>query len=468
MRCFAAPKRPPCAAVRFGSFFIFEKIFFEKNMKKIRLMWAVVALCGTAAVAQEPGEPYQFRDEKVLTATPVKNQENTGTCWAFSTASFLESEVQRLGKGDVNLSEMFVVRHIYRQKCENYVRRQGTAQLSQGGLAHDLINAIRTQGIVPEDVYPGRKDPLKPFDHTALEKKLKTKCDDLVALGKKGELPADWTKQIDALLDEEFGPLPGKFSVGGKPYVSTTYLQWLGLNPDDYVTITSFTHHPMYQAFVLEVPDNFSNGLVHNLPLDDLMRSLNYAIQQGYTACWDADVSNPGFAAKYGLAIVPKKEWADKNAAQREATFKYLEPQKNVTAEYRQQLFDRQETMDDHLMHITGIRAEASTADIYYAVKNSWGEISNLRGYLNVSEQYMRLNTISFLMHKKSLPLDVQQRLGFASGDVTIPTAPAGGFQRKPTSEAATPVTREQQQANPPAKGKNLRRLPPKEATPKN
>jgi bleomycin hydrolase len=435
-------------------------------MRKIQIFALAIALCGASATWAQ--DTYEFRDEKVMAATPVKNQENTGTCWAFSTASFLESEVNRLGKGDANLSEMFVVRHIYRQKCENYVRRQGTAQLGQGGLAHDLINAVRQYGIVPEQIYPGRKDPLKPFNHTELEKKLQKTCGDLVALGKKGELPADWLGQIDAILDAEFGPLPAaKFTVGDRAYVPTTYFEALGLHLDDYVTITSFTHHPFWESFILEVPDNFSNGAMYNIPLDDLMRSINYSLQQGYTACWDADVSNPGFAAKHGVALVPKTAWADKTDAQREATFKFIEAEKQITQEYRQQLFDRQETMDDHLMHLTGLRTETHTADIYYAVKNSWGEISSQKGYVNVSEAYMRLNTISFLVNKNALPLDIRQRLGLAPGEVTIPkSSPVPADHPKAVQGRQAPG--QEVQPAPAQNGVKTTRIPPKKGARKN
>jgi bleomycin hydrolase len=434
------------------------------SIKSISFFVLLLA-AATLSAQNTTGDRYEFRDEKVMKATPVKNQENTGTCWAFSTASFLESEVLRVGKGEVNFSEMYVVRHIYRQKCDNYVRRQGTAQLSQGGLAHDLINAVRTYGIVPEQIYPGRKDLLKPFDHTELEKKLQKTCSNLVELGKKGELPPNWIAQIDAILDDTFGPLPGKFTLEGRPHTANTYWESFGLNLDHYVTITSFTHHPMYKQFVLEVPDNFSNGMMYNVPLDDMMRSINYGLQQGFTACWDADVSNPGFAAKYGIAIVPTTEWKAKTDAQRDATFKYLEPQKVVTQEQRQELFDRQETMDDHLMHLTGLRAEAHTADIYYAVKNSWGEISDLKGYLNVSEAYMRLNTISFLMHRDALPLDLRQRLGLAPGDPVIPNSGSTTPSNQPKQKGAKP--QEQSMQVSPNKTTTTP-IPPKKGTRKN
>jgi bleomycin hydrolase len=394
--------------------------------------------------AQEP-EPFQFKEFKKVACTPIKSQQQTGTCWCFSALSFLESELLRAGKGEQNLSEMFIVRNIYRDKCENYVRRQGTAQLGEGGLGHDVINAVRKYGLVPEDVYPGRKDANKPYDHSKLEASLKEKCANLAKLGKEGKLPKNYLSSIDSLLDIEFGPLKRNFSVGATTYTPLEYASFLGLNMQDYVSITSFTHQPYWKPFVLEVPDNFSNGSFYNLPLDEMMRCLNYSIQQGYSIEWDADVSNDGFAAKYGVAIVPEKEWKDKNDAQKANSFKYYEPEKNITAEYRQNLFDRQETMDDHLMHIVGILDEGHSG-LYYIVKNSWGEISNYKGYVYTSEAYMRQNTISFLVNKNALPTDVRRHLGLEEGTYNIdkvketPSPKSNDSKIEPTPTKEKPI----------------------------
>ena len=386
--------------------------------------YCVLVFAGSWLHAQSAS--YSFKPFKHLEHTTVKNQHQTGTCWAFSTASFLESEVKRISQVDVDLSEMYIVRQVYKKKCENYVRRQGTAQLDEGGLAHDLINAVQEAGIVPEEVYPGRKDVSNPFNHAGLVKKLKLLCSDFVKKGKEGGLPKDWLQQIDSVLDEEFGVLPKKFTVGNRLFTPTIYRDYLGINASDYITLTSFTHHPFYQDVVLEIPDNFSNGAMYNLPLDELMRALNFAIQQGYTATWDADVSNEGFSAPNGLAILSAASWSEKTEKERAATFKFLERELLVSQEYRQELFDQQVTTDDHLMHIVGIDNEVSNTGIFYLVKNSWGTSSDLKGYLRASESYMRLNTISVTVNKRGLPLDMQQRLGVAAGEPVIQeTVPA-------------------------------------------
>lgn len=385
----------------------------------MRYTFILISFFAFFAAASAQQEAYQFKEVKSTAATPVKNQEQTGTCWAFSTASFLEGEVLRMGKGAFNLSEMYVVRHIYRLKCENYVRRQGHAQFGEGGLAHDLLHAIQQYGIVPESEYPGRKDASKPYNHSALEASLKKFCDGLIEQGMAGRLAANWTTRVDSLLDIEFGKVPNGFSVNGTRFTPTSFRDFLGINPADYVSITSYTHHPFYENFILEIPDNWANGSFFNMPLDDMMRCLNYAIQRGYSVEWDADVSNRGFSAQNGLAIVPGTEWKDKNNTAQSATFKYWEPEKNITQEYRQEMFDRLVVQDDHLMHITGILDEAHSG-LFYAVKNSWGEISNLKGYVNTSEAYMRLNTISFTVHKNALPADIRIKMGLDPGEVNI------------------------------------------------
>ena len=384
-----------------------------------QLFFCLLLLASGRVLLAQTSEAYEFKEVKTLACTPVKSQDQTGTCWAFSTSSFLESEALRLGKGQQDLSEMFVVRNIYRQKCDNYVRRQGHAQFGEGGLAHDEMNAIRQYGLMPESAYPGRKDPAKPYNHGPLQKTLKNLCDGFVGQASKGELPANWMARIDSLLDAEFGKIPLKFVVGQTEFTPLSFREYLGINPDDYVTLTSFSHHPFYSTFVLEIPDNWANGLFYNLPLSELMRCAKNSIQQGYTVEWDADVSNTGFAAGSGLAIVPEKDWREKDAAARASTFKMWEPEKTVTQEYRQQLFDRQETMDDHLMHIVGVVDELHSG-LYYIVKNSWGEISERKGFVYVSEAYMRVNTISFMVHKNAIPTDLRRRLGLEAGEVNI------------------------------------------------
>lgn len=387
----------------------------------------------TLALSAQNAEPYEFKEFKRLAATPVKSQDQTGTCWSFSTTSFLESELLRMGKGEHNLSEMFAVRHIYRQKCENYVRRLGKAQFGEGGLAHDKLNVVRQFGVVPESVYPGRKNTSVPFNHGAFVEQLQKMCDEFIAQAGKGQLKEDWLKAVDAALDAEFGPVPVQFTYNNTVFTPTSFRDFLGLNADDYVHITSFTHHPFWTSFVLEVPDNFANGAFYNLPLGDLMRCLNTSLQQGYSVEWDADISNRGFGRNEGIALVPEADWAGKSREQIANTFKYWEPEKTVDQQHRQRQFDRLETQDDHLMHIVGMLNE-DHGGVYYLVKNSWGESAGQNGYVNVSEAYMRLNTISFTIHKNALPPDIRKRMGLEGGAANM-----GGAATGDGAQGATP-----------------------------
>lgn len=405
-------------------------------MKKL-LLSLVLSATTLAVFAQT--EPYEFKEYKRQKATPVKSQDQTGTCWAFSTASFLESEALRAGKKEQDLSEMFIVRNIYHQKCDNYVRRQGHAQFGEGGLAHDALNAVSQFGLMPESAYPGRKDPTVPFNHGKLEKSLKTLCDDFIKQGEEGKLPADWIKSVDKMLDEEFGEVPTKFTYNGTQFTPVTYRDYLNIHPEDYVTVTSFSHHPFWTKFILEIPDNWSNGEMYNVPVSDLMRCAKNSIDLGYTVAWDADVSNEGFSAKNGLAIVPSTTWKDKDAIAQANTFKMWEPETKITQEFRQQLFDRQVTTDDHLMHIVGLVDEKHSG-LYYVVKNSWGEISDFKGYVYCSEAYMRQNTLSFLVHKDAIPEDLRRRLGLVPGDASINNTGGVGKNSTPADMKVQPA----------------------------
>ncbi len=376
-------------------------------------LWLLGAVCSITAVSgQKPAEPFEFKEIKVLAATPVKSQEKTLNCWSFSTLSMLESELLRAGKGEHDLSEMYVARLAYRKKCENYVRRQGKAQFSGGGLGQDALTIIRESGIVPEHIYPAKRT----MDAKQLDAQLKDMCDNLLEQAKENNLAANWLAKIDQQLDLTFGPLPEKFKIGTQEYTPLTYCFELGIQPDDFVNITSFTHHPFYGQFVLEIPDNWANTPYYNLPLAEMLRCLNFSIQQGFSVVWDTDTTNDGFSIDEGLAIVPELRPANKSTAD---LFRYWLPEESITPEKRQAAFDTQRTTDNHLMHITGILDETHSG-VYYQVKNSFGDNGDRKGYMYASEAYLRLQTLSLLVNKNALPPDVRKRLGIDPGEVMI------------------------------------------------
>lgn len=343
---------------------------------------------------------------KSIPATPVKNQAMTGTCWCFSTTSVVESQCIKDDLGEFDLSEMFSVRNVYLEKAKQYVMRQGHTQFGQGGLGHDLINAIAKYGAMPESVYSGLLDSAQGHNHVKLEKELKEYLDSVV---KSTPVAANWMEKFEEILDEELGDPPATFKYKGKEYTPLTFAsEVLKFNPNDYVFITSFTHHPYYEPFVLEVPDNFSNGMYYNIPLEEMLQITKDALNSGYSIGWDADVSNDGFQQRMGSAVnfynVPAglKQKGDLiNGVAKEA---------KVDAKVRQELFENLTTQDDHLMHITGL-AKSKTGNNFFRVKNSWGEIGPAGGYINVSESYFLLNTISLVIPKAGINRKLLDRL---------------------------------------------------------
>jgi bleomycin hydrolase len=344
-------------------------------------------------------EAYQFTEVIDLEATPVISQGNTGTCWSFSTSSFLESEIIRLTGKQIDLSEMYTVRNTYPKKAENYVMRQGKAQFSEGGLAHDVINSVRDYGLVPQEAFSGLFSSEESHNHAEmvaiLEAMVKTYVENP---GKK--LSKNWRKAVDAVLDVYLGKNLSSFTYQGKQYTPVSFREMTKIIPADYITITSFSHAPYYKPFILNIPDNWSYGAMYNVPLDEMMQIVDQALQKGFTVELDCDVSERTFSSKDGVAVVP---------ANLENNIKALQgiyPEMQVTQQYRQDEFENFDTTDDHLMHITGMLHDQKGTK-YYKVKNSWGsdETRNANGgYVYFSEAYMRLKTISIMVHKDAVP----------------------------------------------------------------
>ena len=323
-----------------------------------------------------------------LSCTAVKSQDKTGTCWSFSTVSFLESEMKRMGFNEMDLSEMYFVRFIYFDKAQNYVLRQGKANFSQGSLSHDVINVVKKHGIMTEEYYPGRVNN-DPYNHDQLEEELKTYLDQVIANKERGPY---WMTNVNKILDKHLGALP-------RGIIGKNLSQANGLIPRDYISFTSFKHHPYHSKFILEIPDNYSNGSYFNVPLADLRKIVDHALESGYTVAWDGDVSEKGFKAKEGYALLAPESsdgmW----------TMDFVESR--VSHAVRQSEFFTYKTTDDHLMHIVG-KVKGNDGTNYYKVKNSWGSIGPFDGFLYMSEAYFDMKTVGILVHKSAVPEDVK------------------------------------------------------------
>ena len=364
----------------------------------------------TEVIRNKKDGGYIFTIENQLAATPIKSQDRTGTCWSFSTVSFMESELLRMGKGEYNLSEMYVVRNIYPEKARLYVRMQGNSRFSAGGTFHDVHTVFNKFGMVPESVFPGRENGEKHM-HFEMDKVLKSMCDALIS-NPNGTLSDHWMNAIHGVLDAYLGERPETFTYKGKSYTPQTFASSLGINTDDYVELSSFTHHPWYKKFVLEIPDNWDYNQVYNVPLDELVETINHALKAGYTVAWDADVSEKTFSHRNGVAIIPAANWNDLSANERNELFEAPSEELVVTPEIRQASFDNYETTDDHLMHIVGL-AKDQNGKSYYMVKNSWGSDTNqCGGFVYTSEAYIRYKTIHILLHKDALSDGLREKLG--------------------------------------------------------
>lgn len=384
----------------------------------------VTTLASLLLAMSVSAQTYDFTVTDSVAVTPVKNQASSGTCWCFATTSFVESELLRKGKGEHDLSEMFIVRQkLLNQLNDNYLRR-GRGNIGQGSLSHTFLNAYNQAGIVPEEVYSGINYDSPRHNHGELMAMLEAVAG--VAVKAKKRSP-QYDKIVSNVLDTYLGPVPETFTYRGKTYTPKSFASSLGIDPSDYVELTSFTHHPYYEAFELEVPDNWEHARQYNLPLDELMEVIDGAIKNGYSVCWDGDVSERGFQFRHGAAIIPDVKALSRYSAADSAAFAPLTeaqrldsvfafrrpyPEIVVTPEIRQEGFETFVTTDDHLMHITGL-AKDQNGTKYYVTKNSWGTDRNdFGGYLNMSESFVRAKTIYVMMHKDALPSALRKRLG--------------------------------------------------------
>lgn len=421
------------AAISVFRIFGIAKTFY---MKKIFYAIALVGFSTSFSFGQfgysEPstnnvGSEYKFSKVAHLDATPVQSQGYTGTCWSFSALSFFESELIRKGNKNPDLlSEMFVVRKAYEGKAEKYIRMDGKVNFSEGGAFHDIPYVIRNYGIVPLEVYDGLNYGSEKHNHSELFAVLDGAVQGLLTNlkgSRSGSLSTAWKGAINGILDAYLGEDIKEFELKGKKYTPKSYATAIGLNMDDYISLTSFTNHEMNKECLLEIADNWAWGKSYNVSLDDLMGASEYALKEGYSLAWGADVSEAGFSFKNGLAINPvddetievsgsdNKNFSDAGADKKSNAFKTPVEEVNVTAEIRQEGYDNKTTTDDHGMHIVGMYKDQKGTK-YFLVKNSWGTGNYPEGYLYVSESYFKWKTINVYVHKDGLSKEMKKKLG--------------------------------------------------------
>lgn len=396
-------------------------------MKKIAISAAAVGLFFSAQaqnkITNKDGSEYEFTVISDIEATEVQSQGRTGTCWSFSALSFVESEIMRLGGGKHELSEMFIVRNTYSDKAESYVRMHGNLNFGPGGAFHDVSEMIKAHGIVPLQAYSGRPANEESFNHGEMDHVLLGMVKAVVDAEQKTLTPL-WKPAYEAVLDTYLGEMPENFIYEGKEYTPKSFAKSLNFNADDYVSISSFTHHPFYDEFILEVPDNWMMKKVYNLPMGEMMEVINHALLNKYSIAWASDVSEKGFSFRDGLALVPmdgakikksgsdNKNFSDAGATKESTIFDAPCEEKKITQEMRQLAFDNYETTDDHGMHMTGV-VEDQNGKRYYIVKNSWGTKHNdCDGYFYASEAFVEYKTMDIMLHKDALPKSVRKKLG--------------------------------------------------------
>lgn len=368
-------------------------------MKKI--LFPVLMLMFVLNVnAQDEKTKPQFEMKYNVETTPVKSQYRTGTCWAFATTSFWETELLRIGKDPIDLSEMYTVRMTYPVKAEKYIRYHGTFNFGEGGQAHDVMHTLKNYGMVPQSVYNGNVDDPKTYNHRELRMALKGALDGILKSGSKISL--NYPKVVESILNIYLGEPPAEFEYNGETYTPKSFMEKSGLNPDDYIELTSYNHHPFYEKFILELPDNWTDDYYYNVPMNDLIEIMDNAIENGYSVAWDGDVSRDNFYRDKGYALVPVKD-AD--------TDDFPVEELDVTQQMRQDAFDSFDVTDDHLMHVTGI-AQDQFGKKYYYTKNSWGtENKGFDGYWYMSESYVKLKTIAITVHKDAIPAELKSKL---------------------------------------------------------
>ena len=393
-------------------------------MKHFFTLLAAILAMPTFALADKVDDGYKFTTVKELPITSIKDQNRSGTCWCFSGLGFFEAELLRMGKGEQDLCEMFVVHKTMEDRAAAAIRTHGDVSYAQGGSFYDVLYCLQNYGIVPESAMPA---PGTPYGETAINHNevdaVATAFVNALAKGKQKKLTPAWPKAFRGIYDAYLGECPTEFTYNGKTYTPQSYCQSLGLKLDDYVSLTSYTHHPFYSQFVLEIQDNWRWGMSYNLPLDEFMEVFDYALEHDYPIAWGSDVSETGFT-RGGIAVVPDTEGtADNSGSDRDhwlgltpeqrknEALSHPSPELKVTQEMRQVGYDNWETTDDHGMLIYGI-AQDQNGTRYYLVKNSWGSAGAYNGIWYASRTFCAYKTMNILVNKNGIPSAIRKKLG--------------------------------------------------------
>ena len=394
-------------------------------MKKLLTIAAMGMFCISGMAQEAKKEGFEFTVVKENPITSIKNQNRAGTCWSYSGLAFIESELLRMGKGEHDLAEMFIVHNTYLDRADKAVRTHGDVSFSQGGSFYDVLYAMKHYGLVPEsEMRPG----VMYGDTLSNHNELSAVSDAVVAaiarqktLQKNANNELLWKKAVEAVHDIYLGERPESFTYNGKEYTPKSFYESLGLNADDYVSLTSYTHHPFYSSFVLEIQDNWRWAPSYNLPIDELMEVFDNAIMKVYTIAWGSDVSEDGFS-RNGVAVLPDADKAQELSGSDMARWLKMkpeekklntkpQPQKWATQEERQAAYDNFETTDAHGMQIYGI-AKDQAGNEYYMVKNSWGKSGTYEGIWYASKAFARYKTMNIVVHKDALPKAIAKKLG--------------------------------------------------------
>ncbi|AQX07424.1 aminopeptidase [Elizabethkingia ursingii] len=390
-------------------------------MKKRNMFLLTMLTAGSMAFAQDnlvnslknnqsENPDFKFTVVKELGNTSIKNQGSSGTCWSYSGNSFLESEMIRMGKPAVDLAEIFTARNAYHDKAKQYVLFGGAISWGDGGELHDVINMYKKYGAVPQEVYSGLQAGQTKNNFGEMQSVIKSMLDAYVK-NPQGKLSANWLTNVDNVLDSYLGEYPKEFTYKGKRYTPQTFAKdVVGINPDDYVELTSYKDYPYYQRFVAPIPDNWSHDSMWNIPMDDLTKIVDNAVDKGYTVGWATDVSEPYFSYKNGVAYVPDVDLNNIDAQTKANLFKGPRPDKKITEDMRQEALNNLTTTDDHGMQIVGL-AKDQTGKEYYMVKNSWGVTNDYQGYLYVTRPYVQYKSTGILVHKNAIPKDILNKL---------------------------------------------------------